>query len=862
MNQFTLTIDEAAIRAVAQKWTDLGNSLHNEGTLALDLPGSVSADEWSGQARDATCVEITGLGHHLQGFQPLFLQAAESLQALARVVHEKQKTVTLLNSLWLDAIADAARTAQHSTSPNVSEHARAELADDQRRLTTRFQDAHEEVRKACVTASDHIRTKVMARVPASALAAFHASGATGATVSWGEGPVWADNHTTEQALAAGQPLLASRLAKEDAQAAVAMVRSAAGDPAVMAQFKQQFGDRARDPYFAYEFSKALTAAGYTDVGASMVSHLYQSQHGLFNGDAAKVAAADNAWLTKFLGTTLTTSVNPASVTAVPEALRQEMGAWRIGFLPELKTAGHQKIERPNENYSFYGYWAISQYVGASEVSPGVEFFKDVGLDVLAWDRSLGGESRTQDWAAPHQIRADDPTYDIFGNVTDTPKPELVLANFTNSDNNMLQDPITGFLTSAKTSGDTARAFLTTPIDTAPNSPDGMRYLMLERPKTFDRNNPFADGGALLGDTIVAADHDKTSAPATHAAQEFIDLYLLDLSETKEAKSMFQPWKEKLPVNRTSLPGLRPAMGSVLAYHIDSLQEVLSENTEQDARRYLHAVTDTPAQMYNGNYGVLFPDPGSYSFLVKDLALDHPGQALDVNNPQPNAFQTVALAQLDYLKNDLHHSFEGEKVDRHRLLNSISIGMKNLAYIVGSGEQSLANHGIAKDVSNKFIIEKCKMIIAATPLEKLGPIAAGAKFAIGVGSNAALTHALSTTNGASQAKGSISYDGALALMIEGTLAAEINQRGDWPPGHSPADWAKANPTEITSDNKFYDSAGRVKAIKDMSLMEFEAFRKWRGSESENGYNAYETFNTQAGISSVLGREQARTSTATP
>jgi hypothetical protein len=832
MDQFVLKVDEESLDVVRHHLGILGQNLGLQARLVRATPGEISPEMWSGAARDAVCTEVTGLGARMAGFEEHFRVADERVRSLRQQVVDARSRTRTLNRRWEDAIDEQRRVAAaiafgypgagSGVGVTTGREAAADeaLADEQRRLTAAFADLREELRAAFVGLSGVLASATEVAVPAEFVRSFAAGGPYPVTVG------------VADLMAARQPLLARKMAQDDARDAVPLLRAAAtGDVAAAQALRERFAGRATDPMFAFEVTRLMGARGMAGLAGGMAEQMFAA-----SADPTRLTAVSesNRWMSTFVGTALVTAADGRRYTDLSEDYREQVATWREGTLfPELKAVGRQEFSAslaPDDptgvDDSFYGYWAISQFVGAAAASgrgPGPEFMAGVGADLVCWDRGLNDHAQGRDagWAGPS-------TGSPGGGGS-------VVSALTLDRAGMAQDPVTGLLAAAALDPRSGRALFLADVDPGAGRRSALEYLVGDRHEGFS-SNPYADGGRLLGRAVVVADHDRSSEPAVQVATQFLNTYMQGLVDHGPADGTGGQARFGL-----MFADMRGSVATVLAYHMDDVQPAVGDNQG----RVLGAVPGT-----HGTYDVQFSHPRQLATLFADLAADRPDDIGDLDDAHPNALQVVLRAHLsysaEYLRDVAQH---GQGMGAASAKTS-----KVLSYMLKGAEIGMVTMGEEQRAVDARLRDFLARGAALVPVGKIPGVGQIGEAAYDKATEYVLDRSVPGDAQEVRERRIDAYEGVLQQLVRDQVEVAITDAGRWPDDVSPKVWLDALKYPVAS--RFYSADGGIMPRSDMTPDQHHAYAEWRYDVARGAGSIYGPAMDEAAQNDLVGDSKAQ------
>jgi hypothetical protein len=831
VNQFVLKVDEESLDLVRHHLGVLGQNLGRQARLVRATPGEITTQMWSGAARDAVCTEITGLGARMDGFEEHFRVADERVRSLRQQVVDAKHRTRTLNRRWEDAVDEQRRAAAAiafgytGAAPGVGvTTGRATATDEalvgeQRRLTAEFDDLREELRVAFVGLSGVLASATEVAVSAEVVRSFAAGGPYPVTVGVAE------------MMAARQPLLARKMAQDDARDAVPLLRAAAaGDLAAAQTLRERFAGRAADPVFAFEVTRLMGAEGMAGLAGGMARQMFAA-----SADPTRLTAVSesNRWMSTFVGTALVTAADGRRYADLPEDYREQVAAWREGTLfPELKAVGRQEFSAslaPGDptgvDNSFYGYWAISQFVGAAAASgrgPGPEFMASVGADLVSWDRGLNDHAQGRDggWAGPS-------TGSPGGGGS-------AVSALTLDRTGTAQDPVTGLLAAAALDPRSGRALLLADVDPGAGRRSALEYLVGDRHEGLS-TNPYADGGKLLGRAVVVADHDRSSEPAVQVATQFLNTYMQGLVDHGPTGGTGGQARFGL-----MFADMRGSVATVLAYHIDDVQPAVGDN---------QVLVRETSPGNHGEYDVQFGEPQQLATLFADLAADRPDDIGDLDGANPNALQVVLRAQLTYSAEYLHDVAEDGK--------AVSAGSaktsKVMSYMLKGAEIGLTKMGDEDGAAGLRLRDFLARGAALVPVGKIPGVGQAAGAAYDKATEYLLDRTLPDDAREVQQRRILAYEDVCEKLMRDQVDVAITEAGKWPDDVSPKVWLEA--LKYPAESRFYTDDGEVMPRNKMTPDQRHAFTNWRYDVVNGAGGIYGPAMDEAGQNNLVGDKRA-------
>jgi hypothetical protein len=355
---------------------------------------------------------------------------------------------------------------------------------------------------------------------------------------------------------------------KDGQAAAPLAKLAAkGDEKALNELLSKYGHEANNPYFATAFMKALGAKNLVELPAAMARHLYPLTKSDPEG-ILKQTVQDNSVLLKLLNSSLATATNPKNDVHVGQ-----------DFTNALKQQG-RALHKDGEGAHYYGYWGLGQILHASRsktpsddmlkpVPFGTAFLKDVGGDMINWDRQRTKELR--DLAINN--RADGlPDTAIFasGPFSQDQRVPYILnqpGSYPPGRRITSADPLAGLAEAASTNRKAAQELLDYPPNSGSKS--NLSYLLHDRRDFWG----VGDHGDALGHMLEAAeggqdDMSKRLAVWTSIIRSNDIAHSLGVS----GKQLIFTDKDELD----ALSAMRDSEAKILGAHMDAVVSALSD----------------------------------------------------------------------------------------------------------------------------------------------------------------------------------------------------------------------------------------------------------------------------------------------
>jgi uncharacterized protein YukE len=443
--RFVVDVDPDLLEAAAFSWGQVSHELGSQASVLAGLKGSVSEQDWSGQARQAVFTEAAGLSRELSRFAPLIERAAQEMRSLAQDVRDVvEQQVPALNRAWDEeaqarearlraadrAAADTAaagRQASGASPETTAQAARQRAFQDcqaaQRAVEVRFENLLEDLRERFTRAGQVIEEAGVVQVPASTIIQFRDLGLSGAMPGFCslDGGVFPPKIGAAGALASSLPMLWAHHALGEATTLAASLANGTAQAGDVARLRSLLGDIQEIPGCPAEFLQTLSANRLVDLTAAL---------SLTDPQDRADAAASQATLGELL----------AAATQKPDQIGQLDTTW-------VKALQHTGRERHTLTHTtpatdltaeFYGYSAIGVLLGHG--TPSTTLLNAIGGDLLNFERTAGGPTAgSADFWRPTMARPfsslDVPVPGWDMDLTGT--PGTALASW---------DPVTGLMT--------------------------------------------------------------------------------------------------------------------------------------------------------------------------------------------------------------------------------------------------------------------------------------------------------------------------------------------------------------------------------------------------------------------------------
>jgi uncharacterized protein YukE len=599
---FRVDADPDALDAAATRANALAEDFSRIGQSITGVPGGLTAQDWSGQARDAVTTEMEGLGRAVGSAADHFRTAGRALTGLAREVRDAVEIdVPSLNSRWIaaeehhDTALRLARAAYQQkatglpkglaatdrqdaltgparTRDTAGEHATQALDAEQARLQTEYDTLIETMEQAFTRAGHIIQAATLTPANTRIIDQFTASGGTGALSAWCslDGGIFPPGDLgTLDALKGDLGLLWYRRGEEQAALATDLARGITrGDDPRLTQVRDLLGEYADNPAFATTFLTGLGAGGLLHLTTITTQ-----------GDGNGVAG-----LQQDLGRILARGTrNPGdqwqvSTEWVKDLTAQGRQHWAYHPDPTVEQwTAHGRPALENFDYQVYGYQALGVLLRTGSYSAG--FLNTVGGDLLAADRAGNG---IDTW--PHH--AWDHTGDALapGGDADTWDPLVGLLAALGHDPHTAQEFFTGETTGAK--GTVSERF------------PRVDYLVTDRNWGSDDTGINALGHALRTATA-------TTEPA---ALRIVESIVHEVAADEGAS------KDTFKNSQIIHPALRPHLGHVYAHHIYSVINAVGEGAV-DSQDYPLPIAELDAHEITGLIAELGKDPAARATLL-------------------------------------------------------------------------------------------------------------------------------------------------------------------------------------------------------------------------------------------------------
>ncbi|MDQ1295080.1 MAG: hypothetical protein QG608_2965, partial [Actinomycetota bacterium] len=410
---FRLDTDPDALDAAAARTNGLAESLADISRSVTAVPGGLTGQDWSGQARDAVVAEMEGLGRAVGSAAEHFRTAGQALTGLARQVRDALEIdVPSLNRRWnaAEELHDTAlRTARAAyqqkssglpralaapdrqdalaaparTRDTACEQAGQALNTEQARLQTEYETLTEALERSFTRVGHIIQAATLTPADTRVIDQFTAGGGTGALSAWCslDGGIFPPGDLgTLDALQDDLGLVWYREGEEQAALATDLARSITrGDDPRITQVRDLLGEYADNPAFATTFLTGLGAGGLLHLTTITTQ-----------GDGNGVAG-----LQQDLGRILACGTQkPGEQWQVPTTWVKDLTAqgrqhWDYHPDPTVEQwTAHGRPALENTNYQVYGYQALGILLRTGTYSAG--FLNTVGGDLLAADRAGNG----------------------------------------------------------------------------------------------------------------------------------------------------------------------------------------------------------------------------------------------------------------------------------------------------------------------------------------------------------------------------------------------------------------------------------------------------------------------------------------
>ena len=616
------TGDPAAISGISAR---LAQNASRADQSVLATQGSSAAfirQAWSdGAASRAACGEAGRLSGRISATDNRLRQADSALSGYAAALRQTRTTVTRLQGDWDEADAAYRSTINalnRSEARQMPDEARQHLADraahdreaSQAATLRRYERALDTLSTQGAAATRQLNALADETIPRDKTGspeAMRASLTNGLDISTG-------------AMKRG-------VAQADAAAAKDLLAKAAqGDAAALAELKQRFGDKAKDPYFAQALQQALGPKGTDQL-------IYDMLHGQSIGHVENRTSNDA--VLDFLGTAFATAANPEADKDMDIVSREGAATWRGQWFEALKADGRSRVQPHSYSPWFSGYYAQGLLLSHASVPAGAAYMDTVGADFLAYDREgiVGNTARSYIHGFP-QVGSG----------------EVLTPGVLAGDNARLAaDPMNGFLRNASADGAASRALL---LHGVPDPKDshltGIDYLMKQR---WQLQHPepggtfytgFADKGDALGAAALAGDHDSSNLKATLLASKLVNNYVDGIGAHPAGEAKPFGGHPGVSDYGYALSGLRDSVGSVMAYHIGDLDTALGAPA-RDSQALVVTM--------GGAHAIVISHSGSLDAAIGDLALDRSDALADPQKwgDNPPALARVLAAEVAYTK---------------------------------------------------------------------------------------------------------------------------------------------------------------------------------------------------------------------
>jgi hypothetical protein len=328
------------------------------------------------------------------------------------------------------------------------------------------------------------------------------------------------------------------------EAARLLGKGAVGDSKALAALRT-YGMEASNSYFATAMMEELGAKGLIELPVKMAVRLYDLQHSGDDSHRLEAATKENQALLELLSRSLGTATDPTRPVHLTQA-----------FTEALKDEG-RALHKVSGVTSGYGYWGLGQIMLAIDPNRpySIAFIRDLGRDMIAWDRALAKSNGRQ--SAPGDYA---PFSDGVGNQPGTPQGKYFAG----------VDPFTGLMHALGTNKDAAQQVLDFPPD--PEGADAisnLRYLLHDRRPIWG----LGDRGAALGEAMRAAMSGQDSE-SERLAFEAGDIIAGDARKlftvNSDGKMLISD-----PAHIDDLSALRPLAGEIFASHMEKINRIFS-----------------------------------------------------------------------------------------------------------------------------------------------------------------------------------------------------------------------------------------------------------------------------------------------
>ncbi len=839
---FALDVDIEQLESAQFRFAQVAGDIDTLGRGIVEIPAEISAQEWSGKARDMACSEMVAIGSQVTSYHRYFARMVVAMKMITAAVRAAEKEVKALNQQWDNMLEDrkvAARKnpVSSSSSVNAVESNQQASWDEGARLERAFAEVKDGLRQQFKDLAGKFEYEVELPISVEQRARMVSAGVTLSGVGSGTGQAATLQDETEAELAAVMPLVRVRVAREDAAAAEAALDRAmkSSDPDDIAEFNAIADRHSTDQAFQIELVKAVGVKKFVTFGDFMREH---------GGRFDRPDADMRAQTITHIGTAIVRAGNPAYDGDLPGFYSQNARDWRPSYYAELKTAGRTRytaeafgVMTEDPNGHLYGYQILGEYLsagGQAGARAGEAMAGDVGVDMISWDRE--GLAANEQWSASQ-------SQGLSGQ-----------RSMLGKDTSASVDPIAGLLATVDKDKYAAQELLLHKFESPGKAELGVEYLMDPRraenvPTWLDPNY-----GKHLGEAIYVGDGDRTNARSTEVAQFALKAYAEHLMKkspeaTQWSKLSLGEGLERVEGESTygdERPGLRVPLALVTAHHIEDVQ-FSSQGThapKEDSSTQLQA---------QGVYQVALSEP-EYHAILHDFAADRPEDLKKLDPQHLNAAQIVTGAQLAYGAAKIEQytldpeELVGlsperrqteEKEAREKYLGAAVIQQDALTETVAQLGGGLVSIGKEKDEAEAFSKALVEKGVGMVPVDIVTK-APGIGMVIGMGWEFASQNIIETAfklDAEKQARKSASEFSSSTVELHLAQAEQgYTQVASWSGEFSPEAWARhpdnhrrEGPGYSYEEEKFFDDNGNIIPIASMTDKQFDAYCNWRDDD---------------------------------
>jgi hypothetical protein len=733
-------------------------------TLIYQHGGSspVIAASWQGSAAQSRAEEATTLKSRLTAANGRLPEIGTALTTYGGVLETTIADVERWQEQW-DEAEETYRThiRQLNNEPDEEGFDKQAVADgyaDQRdaehqRLLRLYETAMEDLRTAGTTAAGTIRGQCDLVVPSANAGDRLEVGA----YLLADLPMSGGEAMTELAAQ-----LAPELADELRDA------STGGDPEALAAILEKYGEYADDPYFAHAVMAELEAEGLMDAFTGLAIA------NMRNGHDDDLRDAQQEVMT-MLGTMYATASGPAEGDIDPHGYNREgIEQWREEvWFPALTESGRAVHDLADEGFAagtYDGYWAQGLLLSAGTaagVTPGTDYMRHVGEDMVAWDRAYGQYDGERDWdfAAPFNRP------NLIGYEDDSPR-----ATFSD-------DPIHALLEAASADEESTYALLMSRVPGEDGRQPIVEYLVRERGGTMAYDQPFMDQGQLLAETVAEHGRDRTDLQSTALAGHYLNAYVETVGS-----GTFANGEE---ISEYAFASGRTGTADVISAHIEDFVRA----TDQADR------TDDPYSEVIGAEGdprswrVNFDQDAVHNFaqVFGDLALDRPDEVVTAENPgavdNPPALQRVFNAAVAHNALSLNQAFADPDGDP---VVAMDRGAGFLVHLTESAGHGRIESAEAQDAYNEYLTKVLDAGVGLVPVGDIPVVGSISDAAYGLATDELLDRLIDTSHADRQhtTEAGVGQTVRALLQEQGTMA--LVEAGAWEEGKDPVTWAAAHP----------------------------------------------------------------------